>query len=75
MYWYICSQMQRVNKNRKEGKKMLTLETFEEASECVKRVIQETKLIYSEYFSAQTGNKVYLKASLHLLLHHLLSLL
>ena len=41
---------------------MLTLETFEEASECVKKVIQETKLIYSEYFSAQTGNKVYLKA-------------
>ena len=28
----------------------------------MKRVIQETKLIYSEYFSAQTGNKVYLKA-------------
>ena len=41
---------------------MLTLEAFEEASECVKRVTQETKLIYSEYFSAQTGNKVYLKA-------------
>ncbi|MDY3248990.1 MAG: threonine ammonia-lyase [Candidatus Choladocola sp.] len=41
---------------------MLTLESFEEASECVKRVIQETKLIYSEYFSSQTGNKVYLKA-------------
>lgn len=41
---------------------MLTLETFEEASECVKKVIQETKLIYSEYFSAQTGNKVFLKA-------------
>lgn len=41
---------------------MLTLETFEEASECVKRVIQETKLVYSEYFSTQTGNKVYLKA-------------
>lgn len=41
---------------------MLTLEKFEEASECVKKVIQETKLIYSEYFSAQTGNKVYLKA-------------
>ncbi len=41
---------------------MLTLDTFEEASECVKRVIQETKLVYSEYFSAQTGNKVYLKA-------------
>ncbi len=41
---------------------MLTLDSFEEASECVRRVIQETKLIYSEYFSAQTGNKVYLKA-------------
>ncbi len=41
---------------------MLTLDAFEEASECVKRVIQETKLVYSEYFSAQTGNKVYLKA-------------
>ena len=41
---------------------MLTLDKFEEASECVKRVIQETKLVYSEYFSAQTGNKVYLKA-------------
>lgn len=41
---------------------MLTLDKFEEASECVKRVIQETKLVYSEYFSAQTGNKVFLKA-------------
>ncbi len=41
---------------------MLTLEAFEEASECVRKVIQETKLIYSEYFSAQTGNRVYLKA-------------
>lgn len=41
---------------------MLTLEAFEQASECVKRVTQETKLIYSEYFSAQTGNRVYLKA-------------
>lgn len=40
---------------------MLTLEAFEEASECVKRVTQETKLIYSEYLSAQTGNKAYLK--------------
>jgi len=48
--------------HRAGEKIMLTLETFEEASECVKRVIQETKLIYSEYFSAQTGNKVYLKA-------------
>ncbi len=45
-----------------ETEKMLTLEAFEEASECVKKAAQETKLIYSEYFSSQTGNKVYLKA-------------
>ncbi|MGL6219490.1 MAG: threonine ammonia-lyase, partial [Lacrimispora sphenoides] len=40
---------------------MLTLEKFEEASEAVSKVILETKLVYSEYFSAQTGNKVYFK--------------
>ncbi len=40
---------------------MLTLEKFEEASEKVKEVVLPTNLIYSEYFSAQTGNKVYLK--------------
>ncbi len=40
---------------------MLTLAKFEEASEIVKQVTQETKLIYSKYFSEQTGNKVYLK--------------
>ena len=40
---------------------MLTLEKFEEASETVKKVTQDTKLAYSDYFSAQTGNKVYLK--------------
>ena len=40
---------------------MLTLEKFEEASEIVKNVTSETKLIYSEYLSGQTGNKVYLK--------------
>ncbi len=40
---------------------MLTLERFEEASEVVKKVTSETKLIYSEYLSGQTGNKVYLK--------------
>ena len=39
----------------------LTLEKFEEASEEVKKVTQETKLVYSEYFSAATGNKVYFK--------------
>ena len=40
---------------------MLTLESFEEASEIVKKVTQETKLIKSSYFSELTGNKVYLK--------------
>ena len=39
----------------------LTLENFEEAAEVVKRVTQETKQVYSKYFSEQTGNKVYLK--------------
>ena len=39
----------------------LILEKFEEASEVVQRVTQETKLLYSEYFSAQTGNRVYFK--------------
>ncbi len=40
---------------------MLSLERFEEAAEVVKRVTQETKLVYSDYFSATTGNRVYLK--------------
>ena len=40
---------------------MLTLEKFEEAAEEVKKVTLETKLIYSDYFSAKTGNKIYLK--------------
>lgn len=40
---------------------MLTLEKFEEASEIVRKVTSETKLIYSEFLSNQTGNKVYLK--------------
>ena len=40
---------------------MLTLDSFEEASEIVKSVTSETKLIFSNYLSAQTGNKVYLK--------------
>jgi len=41
--------------------KDLTLDKFEEAYEIVKEVTSETKLVYSDYFSAQTGNKVYLK--------------
>ena len=39
----------------------LTLEKFEEAAERVKEVTLETRLVYSEYFSSQTGNKVYFK--------------
>ncbi|MCH5266765.1 MAG: threonine ammonia-lyase [Lachnospiraceae bacterium] len=40
---------------------MMTLDKFEEASDKVKEVVLPTNLIYSEYFSGQTGNKVYLK--------------
>ena len=40
---------------------MLTLEKFEEASEKVKEATLPTDLVYSEYFSNQTDNKVYLK--------------
>ena len=40
---------------------MLTLKEFEEASEAVKKVTLETKLVYSDFLSMQTGNKVYLK--------------
>lgn len=40
---------------------MLTLDKFEEASRVVQEVTQETKLVYSDYLSGQTGNKVYLK--------------
>ena len=40
---------------------MLTLDRFEEAAEAVSKVALETKLVYSEYLSAQTGATVYLK--------------
>lgn len=40
---------------------MMTLDKFEEATEVVKKVINRTKLMYSEYFSVQSNNKVYLK--------------
>ena len=36
---------------------MLTIDKFEEASEVVKRVTQDTKLIFSDYFSQMTGIK------------------
>ena len=39
----------------------MTLEKFEEACDAVKKVTLETKLIYSDYFSEMSGNKVYLK--------------
>ena len=40
---------------------MLTLDTFEEASNRVKEVTQKTELIESPHFSDATGNKVYFK--------------
>ena len=39
----------------------LTLECFEEAAEIVSRVTLETKLVYSEYYSKLSGNKIYFK--------------
>ena len=39
----------------------LTLAKFEEAYELVQKVVLPTKLIYSDYFSGLTGNKVYFK--------------
>lgn len=44
-----------------ENEKKLTLEKFEEATDVVSQVISETKLVYSEYFSNITGNRVYFK--------------
>ena len=40
---------------------MITLDKFEEATEVVKRVILRTELMYSDYFSDTTGNKVFFK--------------
>ncbi|MCH5281650.1 MAG: threonine ammonia-lyase [Lachnospiraceae bacterium] len=40
---------------------MLTLERFEEAAERVKEATLPTELVYSEFLSNQTGNKIYLK--------------
>jgi threonine dehydratase len=41
--------------------KELCLEKFEEAYNIVQKVVLPTNLVYSEYFSEQTGNRVYLK--------------
>ena len=40
---------------------MLTLDKFEKASEVLRSVLLKTKLVYSEYFSETTGNKIFLK--------------
>ncbi len=40
---------------------MITLEKFEQAYEAVQKVIIKTKLVYSDFYSDSTGNKVYLK--------------
>ena len=50
-----------MEEERKETDMEISLQKFEEASEIVRKVTLETKLIYSEYLSARTGNKVYLK--------------
>ena len=39
----------------------LTLEKFEEAADIVKKVTLPTNLVFSDFFSKQCGNKVYLK--------------
>ena len=39
----------------------LTLEKFKNAPQTVKEVTIETKLIYSEFFSKQSGNTIYFK--------------
>lgn len=39
----------------------MNLEKFEEATSIVKEVILETKLVYSDYFSEITGNRVFFK--------------
>lgn len=39
----------------------MTLENFEKAYETVQKVILQTNLVYSDYYSELTGNKVYFK--------------
>ena len=40
---------------------MLELKDFEKATEIVQKVTRPTQLVYSDYFSEQCGNKVYIK--------------
>jgi len=60
MHYSNKQQVNEINIVRRP-RQMLTLEKFEEATERLKNVILETKLNYSDYFSAITGNKVYFK--------------
>jgi threonine dehydratase len=46
---------------RRRKMEELTLKCFEEAAEKVKEATLPTNLVYSEFFSARSGNKVYLK--------------
>ena len=40
---------------------MLGIDDFERATEIVQKVVRPTSLVYSDFFSEQCGNKVYLK--------------
>lgn len=65
MHCLTCSRP-RQNDQRKKGigfveMEELSLKKFEEAAEKVKEVTLQTNLVYSEYFSSQSGNRVYLK--------------
>lgn len=40
---------------------MLTIESFKQARECLKGIIRDTSLVYSDYYSKMTGAQVYLK--------------
>lgn len=61
MPYLIPLQKKKIEKIRVKNMDALTLEKFEEASEIVKKVTVETKLVYSEFLSNQSDNKVYLK--------------
>ena len=41
--------------------KKMTIENFEKATEIVNKVTLNTSLVYSDYFTEQCGNKVYIK--------------
>ena len=61
-YWIVIKINKIKSREITEAEKnMLTLPAFEAACEAVKKVTQETGLIYSKYFSDHTGNKIYFK--------------